>query len=64
MAGPLFRLQIVDQHGTVVLGPFGPIERDLIQLVPRGLRWLVRRSLGRAIQDLKDQTRYVAARYR
>ena len=72
MAGPLFRLQIVDAHGRVVVSPFaaGQLEIDLIErcvaeVVARGVgvgrtsahvAEDVRQGITAAIQALKDHT--------
>ena len=71
--GPLFKLQIVDLHGAVVVSPFaaGKLEMDLIEhcvaeVVARGVgigrteahvAQDVRDGIRAAIQALKDQTR-------
>jgi len=73
MGVPLFKLQIVDTHGEVVVSPFaaGKLELDLIeacvaQVLARGVgigrtsahvAEDVRAGITAAIQALKDQTR-------
>lgn len=64
MSEPLFRLQIVDRAGRVVVGPSGRLERDVLTHLPWWVRALCRRAFLRSVQALKDETRYVAARYR
>lgn len=72
MAGPIFKLQIVDGHDRVVVSPFaaGKLEVDLVeacvrQVLARGVGLGrtsahvaedVRSGITAAIQALKDQT--------
>ena len=76
MAAPLFRLQIVDAEGRVVVSPFaaGKLEIDLIarcvdEVVARGVgigrteahvAEDVRAGITAAIQALKDETKPIA----
>lgn len=76
MAAPLYRLQIVDAHGRVVVSPFaaGKLEIDLIAscvaaVVARGVgigrtsahvAEDVRQGISAAIQALKDDTKPLA----
>lgn len=64
MTDPLFRLQIVDRAGKLVAGPSWTLERDIVHSLPWWVRWLVKRAFLRAVQALKDDTRYAANRYR
>lgn len=77
MPGPLFKLQIVDRTGEVVVSPFaaGKLEIDLIEACVAEVLKLgvglarteahvaddIRAGMRTAIQTLKDQTRPLAA---
>ena len=61
---PLFRLQIVDRAGKVVAGPSWLLEKDILLHLPWWARWICRSAFLKAVQALKDETRYVASRYR
>lgn len=76
MGGPLFKLQIVDRLGDVVVSPFaaGKLEIDLVEACVEAIRTRgvgigrteahvvedVRAGIVAAIQALKDQTRPLA----
>jgi len=75
MTAPLFKLQIVDQKGHVVVSPFaaGKLEMDLIdrcveEIARRGVGFGkteahvladVREGIKAAIQALKDETKTI-----
>jgi hypothetical protein len=59
VSGPIFRLQIVDQQGRVVVSPFtaGKLEMDLVEacvseVVARGVG--VGRTSAHVAQDVRD----------